>query len=127
MATQQVPFHIKSGLPFAKTVTVTLPNGRAWWTSDSQFEVLCQIREAADVDSPLVLDLAQFLTVSLAGDVVTIELVMNGADTRLVTKDGDYDMLISDDFAVDARGYSLIEGPVHRTTTITAGTEETDV
>ena len=45
---KQVPFHITSGIPFGKTIVVTLPNGRDWWTSANDFEVLSQIREAED-------------------------------------------------------------------------------
>ena len=111
MATQQVPFHVTSGLPFAKTVVATLPNGRAWWTAVNQFEVLSQIREAADVDSPLILDLASYISVGLAGDDVTIDLVIPGEGTRLIDRPGYYDMVISDDFATDDRAFVLISGP----------------
>jgi hypothetical protein len=125
---QQVPFHITSGIPFAKTVEATLTDGRGWWTLESQFEVLCQIREAADVDSTLLLDLKQFLTITFVPgtdpDLVTIDLVMTGADTRLLTTSGFYDMVISDALSVDSRAISLIDGPVYRKTLVTSDIEE---
>jgi hypothetical protein len=92
---KQVPFYITSGLPFGKTIVVDLPNGRDWWTLITQFEVLSQAREGTDVSSSLIVDLAQYMTIGLVGDVVTIDLVMSGAETRLVTKSGNYDIILS--------------------------------
>ena len=125
---QQVPFHITSGIPFAKTVVATLTNGRSWWTALNDFEVLCQIREAADEDSVLLLDLKQFLTVQISAgppDTVTIDLVMSGADTRLLKGSGFYDMVMSDVLATDDRAITLLSGPVNRTTVVTSDAEVT--
>lgn len=122
---KQVPFHIKSGLPFARTIVVTLPNGRAWWTTSNSFEVLSQIRESPDEASPLLLDLKQFLTTTFtAPNTVTIELVMDGEDTRKLKSSGYYDVVISDPLEIDARAYVLINGPVHRETVVTADKQE---
>ena len=125
---KQVPFHIKSGIPFEKSIVVTLPNGRSWWTADGDFEVLSQIREAEDYESPLLLDLTQFLTMTFVPgtdpDEVTIDLVMTGANTRLLKKSGYYDIILSDPFAVDEKAFVVIGGPVHRTSTVTGDAEE---
>lgn len=129
MPAKQVPFHITSGIPFAKTVLVTLPNGRTWWTDESNFEVLCQVRESDSVDSDLILDLAQFLTVTFVPgtdpDLVTIDLTMSGTETRFITKSGHYDMVMSDAFAVDDRAIVIINGPVQRYSLVSAASEET--
>lgn len=122
---KQVPFHITSGLPFARTIVVTLPNGRSWWTTAGSFEVLSQIRESPDEISPLLLDLKQFLTTTFTSpNTVTINLVMDGEDTRKLKASGYYDMIISDPLEIDARAFVLISGPVHRTTVVTADKQE---
>lgn len=127
MTAKQVPFHIKSGLPFAKTIVATLPSGRSWWTANNQFEVLGQIREADDFESPLILDLADYMTKSLSTNTVTINLVMTGADTRKVTKSGFYDIVLSDTLQVDTNAFVVIHGQVHRTSTVSGATEEINI
>jgi hypothetical protein len=124
---QQVPFHITSGLPFGKTIEVTLPPGRSWWTAANEFEVLGQIREADDPEADLIIDLAQFITVTFAPgtdpDLVTIELTLNGADTRKITRDGHYDIVMSDVLTTDARATKILEGVVYRDAVLTADKE----
>jgi hypothetical protein len=127
MTAKQVPFHIKSGLPFAKTIVATLPSGRSWWTLGSQFEVLAQIREAEDYSSPLILDIQNYITKTLSVDTVTLDLVMTGADTRQVTKSGYYDIVLSDTLQVDARAFVVIHGQVYRTATVSGAVEEINI
>lgn len=116
---------IKSGLPFAKKINITLPSGRSWWTEVSDFEILMQIREKKDRNSPLVMDLADFLTITqVSDDVFSVDLAMTGADTRLLTRGGFYDMIMSDIGVTDERGLVIIQGPVKRTTVITAEVED---
>ena len=119
---KQVPFYITSGLPFGKTIVVDLPNGRSWWTLINQFEVLSQAREGTDVTSPLIVDLAQYMTIDLVGDVVTITLTMNGSQTRLVTKSGNYDVILSDVLPTDDRAIKVLDGPVYRNAIVTSDT-----
>ena len=125
--TKHVPFHIKSGIPFGKTILVTLPTGRDWWTAQGEFEVLSQIREAPDYSSSLILDIAQFMTVTfdpgVDADLVTIDLDMTGADTRLVTGSGYYDVVMSDIYAIDDRAFPILQGAVYRTALVTSDTE----
>jgi hypothetical protein len=121
---QQFTLHITSGLPYGRTIEVVLPNGRDWWTAGDEFEILSQIRQGPDDVSTLVLDLAQFMTMTFASpDTITIDFQMTGADTRLVTRSGYYDFVLSDKLSIDNRAYIILNGPVSRTTTITAGTE----
>lgn len=120
---QQVPFHITSGLPFGKTIEVTLPSSRDWWLQANDFEVLSQIREADDPESPLILDLAQFMAVNLNVHVVTIDLTLSGADTRKITRSGHYDIVMSDVLSTDARATKILEGVVYRDAVLTADTE----
>jgi hypothetical protein len=127
MTAKQVPFHIKAGLPFAKTIIATLPSGRAWWTLDNQFEVLAQIRESDDYSSPLILDIQNYITKSLATNTVTMNLVMTGADTRKVTKSGYYDIVLSDVNQVDANAFVVIHGQVYRTALVSSAAEEINI
>jgi hypothetical protein len=121
---KHVPMHIKSGIPYGRTITVTLPAGRDWWLDDIDFEVLSQIREASDSSSPLILDLVQFMTVSFDGiNEVSIDLKLNGEDTRKVKSGGYYDIVISDVFAIDERAFTIVEGPVYRTSLVTSDSE----
>lgn len=55
-----------------------------------------------------------------APDTIVIELEMTGADTRLLTSSGFYDVLLSDTGVIDGRGYIISHGPVKRTSIITA-------
>lgn len=120
---KQVPLNITSGLPFSKTIEVTLPNGRTWWINQTEFEVLSQIREGEDDTSPLLLDIAQYMTVSwLAPNTATIELEMSGAQTRLLTKSGYYDVIMSDPLPTDVRAIKIIGGPVVREALVTSDT-----
>ena len=118
-----VPFKIRPGLPFAKTIVATLPTVRDWWLTDDDFEVLAQIREKPDRTSNLILDLTEFLTVTMpSADVINIELSMKGQDTRPLLRSGHYDIFASDDGTQDARGYILLAGPAKRMATVTKET-----
>lgn len=119
--TSYVRFNITSGLPFSKVINITFPTGRTWWTNTSQFELLFQIREHSKKNSPLILDMRQFLTVSfINADLLRISLSMTGANTRLVTKSGYYDLIISDVGVTDARAYVVIKGNVTQKSLVTA-------
>ena len=121
---KQVPFHITSGLPFSKTITVSLPNGRDWWLLVSDFEVLAQIREGEDETTPLIMDLAPFFSVSFTDvDTVEIVLTLNGSKTRTITKSGFYDIIMSDPLPTDVRAIKVLDGPVHRTALVTSDSE----
>jgi hypothetical protein len=121
----KVPLKITSGLPFLKVIVVTLPTGRDWWTDVSDFELLCQFREEADVASPLILDVADYFTPEFDGaDNIIIRFSMTGSDTRLVTKSGYYDLVISDVGTTDARAYTLLKGSVKRSVLVSAEEEE---
>lgn len=123
---KHVPFLIKSGIPFSKTIVATLPTGRSWWNDAVDFEVLAQIREGDTYESPLILDIAQFITTTfnplIDADEVTLELFMTGADTRLVTTSGFYDIILSDVLAVDDRAIQVVNGPVQRTAVVSSDT-----
>jgi len=116
-----INLYITSGLPYRKRVVATLPSVRDWWLTDADFEVFLQIREEKEITSPLVLDLSDYLTVSMTDeDTVYIILQMTGAQTRLLLKGGYYDLIISDPEVTDARAYPLIKGRVIRKSLVTA-------
>lgn len=121
---KQVPFHITSGLPYSKTILVTLPNGRDWWELTAEFEVLSQIREGEDETTPLILDLKQYFTVTFDDvDTVRIELSLPGSVTRTITRSGYYDIIMSDPLPTDLRAIKVLDGPVNRTALVTSDTE----
>lgn len=121
---QQFPMHITSGLPYGKLVTVTLPSGRSWWTSGSQFEVLFQLREGPAVTTTLIADLRQYLTVTYTGpNTVSIAFDMTGEDTRTLVKSGYYDMIISDTGVVDDRAFIVLSGVIYLDKTVTDSVE----
>lgn len=122
----RVDLTIQSGLPFKKTIVVTLPADRDWWTVGDEFEVLAQIREKQTSDSCLLLDLAKYLTTTFtAPDTVTIYWVMSGAETRELKMSGYYDVVMSDVDVTDERAYVIMRGRFSRTSVITAEKEET--
>jgi len=118
---QQVPFHIKSGIPFGRTIVVTLPDPRDFWPDGTSFEVLGQIRVGQDTSSRLLLDFEEFMTVTYtAPATVTINLDIPGSGTRLLTASGYYDIVMSDTTNFDANAVVIVSGPVYRTATVTA-------
>jgi hypothetical protein len=120
--TKNVPFPITAGLPFSKTFNVTLPTGRNWWTNLEDFEAKAQVREKPDVSSPLVLDLAPYMTLAFDNeDFVSITIEMTGEDTRSLTRSGYYDVILSDVGSTDARAYKLSQGSVRFTPLVTSG------
>ena len=124
--TANVSFYIKAGLPFGKTVVMALPPTRDWWLELTDFEVQAQIREGKSETTPLIIDLNPYLKVT-KNDVNTfrIDLDMTGEDTRAISKEGRYDVLISDVGATDARAIKLMKGALYIEPVITSSTEVT--
>ncbi len=115
-----VPLYIKSGLPFERTIVVTLPSPRDWWTISTEFEVLSQIRESKSYTSPLRLDLKPYLTMDFDGaNTVTVTLEMTGSDTRKLNASGNYDMILSDVNTLDNRAYEILSGQVYQEAIVT--------
>jgi len=105
------PLTLTKSLPFGKIILVTLPNGRTWWTALNEFEVLFQVRHEVSRDSTLILDLAQYLTVTMDdADTIRIVVSMTGEETRTVVRSGHYDVIISDPGTIDARAKKILEG-----------------
>lgn len=116
---QKVRLDIKSGLPFKRALTVTLPTGRSWWTDEADFEFAMQIREEEDRSSRLICDLLPYLvTDKPSADIVTVQIIMSGEDTRLVTESGWYDLIMSDVDIHNDRAYQLLAGPLKRRSTV---------
>jgi len=118
--TTSIRWDIKSGLPFAKSLLVTLPTGRSWWTSVSDFELSFQVREDPDKASNLITDLKTTLTPTfMDADNLRVNVGMTGADTRSITESGWFDIIISDSGITNARGFPLIDkGYIRRTSVI---------
>lgn len=122
MADKPVDLFIKSGLPYSKSYLVTLPSSRSWWTNTSDFEFIAQIRKKKTRSSDLLLDITQFISVTrIDANHFLFELKMTGQNTRLVTEDGFYDIIISDPGIADSRAYEIGFGKVKHSTIISAG------
>jgi len=119
------PLTITSGLPFAKEINISLPVDRTWWLELIDFEILMQIREEKSRSSTLVMDMADFLTITkLDANNFRTNIRMNGSDTRTLLRGGFYDIIMSDPGTTDGRAYVILKGPVKRLTVITAETED---
>ena len=117
-------FEIVSGLPFSKEIRVSLPPGRTWWTNTSEFEVLMQVRKDKKRDSELILDLAQYLDVTMSdADTIKVMFSMGGHDTRGLHASGFFDMILSDVGTTDDRAFVVLYGTVKRSSVITAEVE----
>lgn len=128
MPTTIIPLNIRSGVPFTFEFVVTLPSGRSWWTDISQFEILAQIRDLPAYTSRLQFDLSKFFTVTLdAPDAYMVRLFLTGEQTRLITRSGYYDVIMSDVGTTDARAEVLLAGQVLLNSVVTAAKEATGV
>jgi hypothetical protein len=105
----KVDLPIRAGLPFARRIRVV--GGRATWPTLDSFEVRADVRSGASSSSPLRYDLRQHMAVAYDGDDIVIDLSMTGAQTRQA-KGGNYDVLVSDAGAEDARAIVAVEGQV---------------
>lgn len=105
---------IKRGLPYASRFRIH--NGKLQWANLTDFEVRSQLREEKDVDSPLIANLHTFMSKSYgtgeqANDII-IDFVMTGSDTRTLTADGYFDVIVSDPGVTDARGLQIYSGRI---------------
>lgn len=73
------------------------------WETVEALEVRAQVRAGRTVDSRLRFDLTPFLVPSIDGEDVVVDLVLTGADTRLV-QPGYFDVLVTDVGGADAQG-----------------------
>lgn len=118
-----IEFNITPGLPFRRAVMATLPEVRDWWITTDDFEVLSQIRVDSKKESDLVLDLAQYLSISMTdADTVRIDLGMSGEETRELTRSGYGDIMISDPGTTDERAYVLVKFRAKRRNSVTKET-----
>jgi len=119
-----VPLEVKSGLPFLKIVQVTLPHGRTWWTRPTigllpTFEFRWQIREEDSHDSPLIMDVTDYLGFTfIDDDLIILGLTMTGDDTLGITESGFYDIVMSDKGPENTWAFQIVKGPLQRTSII---------
>lgn len=106
------------GVPFSRQIRVA--GGTAVWSDLTQVEARAQVRRGEEVASPLVVDLTPNLTVSIDGTDIVVNISLTGAQTRLVPRDGFYDVILSDVGMTDARALKILSGKLILETTVTS-------
>lgn len=116
-STTPVDLVLTAGLPYSRKIRVT--GGTGVWPTLGDFEVRSQIRREQDSNSALLGDLKPYLTPSIDGLDIVLDLVLSGAQTKTIPS-GYYDIVLSDPGAVDARAISVLSGQVKVKTLVTA-------
>lgn len=104
-----VDFMLTAGLPYNRKIRA-IGAAKVWPTLED-FEVLSQIRSERSSSSRLLGSLLPYLSASIDGDDIVLDLEMTGAQTRQ-TPEGFYDIIISDPGSTDLRAISVLSGRV---------------
>lgn len=116
-----VDLELVAGLPYARRFRVT--GAASIWPTVESFEIRSHIREGRNENTPLVGRLDLFLTSTIEGQDVVVDLTLTGEQTRSIVK-GFYDIIISDPGTEDARALSISSGKVKVSYLRTAATDE---
>ena len=111
---------ITAGLPFGRRVRVS--GGTNVWPTLVDFEVRSQIRREPNSISELLGDLRPYITPSIDGVDIVLDIEMSGAQTRLIPE-GYFDIVISDPGSTDTRAISVLTGRIKIKTLVTAVTD----
>jgi hypothetical protein len=102
-----VELNIVAGLPYARRIRVT--DGAKIWPSVDLLEVRSQVRVSPHWKSTLKATLTSYITPSIEGNDLVLDLKLTGAQTRTLSG-GYFDMVVSDKGSVDERGLQVIKG-----------------
>lgn len=116
-----VELSLTAGLPYSRRARVI--GAANIWSAVDQFEVRSQVRAGKTESSLFLFDLRPYLTPTIDGEDIVIDLVLTGHDTRLVPK-GYYDIIISDPGETDARALPVLSGKIKVNLLVTAATDE---
>lgn len=100
---------IVAGLPYSRRIRVV--GAAATWPTVEDFEVRSQVRTGRGPTSTLLFALADYLTPSVEGGDIILDLHMTGSQTRQI-KAGFYDIVISDPGEVDERAIRALHGSI---------------
>lgn len=109
MAGEEVIFEITAGLPYSRTIKIK--EGTNTWPTLDDFEVKSELRKGKTDTTPLILNLAPFISKDIdetTGDIV-LTFSATGAQTRTFQK-GNFDIIVSDVGVEDARAVPAVTG-----------------
>lgn len=112
------PLEITGGLPYNRLIRVK--NAALTWPEEEDFEVRSQIRVSPSPKATLKGALTPFITKSIEGDDIVLEMNLTGAQTS-VLPGGYYDIVISDVGSTDSRGIRVLKGKITVDHTVTGG------
>ena len=122
MSTRQpIDLIIRAGLPYRRRARVT--GAANIWPTSSDFEVRCQVRVSPDARSTLKATLTPFLTGTIDGEDVLVDLEMTGQQTRNLPG-GYYDIVLSDLGVGDARAMTILFGQLKIQPLVTSASDE---
>lgn len=116
-----VDLMLTAGLPFSRRVRVS--GGANIWSTLVDFEVRSQIRREADSTSELLGSLIPYITPSIDGADIVLDIEMSGSQTRIIPE-GYFDIVISDPGSTDLRAISVLTGRIKLSNLITAVSDE---
>jgi hypothetical protein len=102
-----VELNVTGGLPYSRRIRVT--NGANIWSSVDDLEVRSQVRVSPDWRSTLKASLSSFITASIDGDDLILDLKLTGSQTRTLSG-GHYDIVVTDKGSDDVRGIRVLKG-----------------
>lgn len=109
---------ITGGLPYSRRIRIT--NGVNVWPTLDDFEVRSEVRASPHGASKLKATLSQFITPSIDGNDIVLDLQMTGSDTRALSN-GYYDIVVTDKGSTDLRGLRVLRGQLTVDQLITGG------
>lgn len=111
-----VELAMTAGLPYARRARVE--GGALIWPSLDDFEVQSEIRSAKK-NGTLLGALVNYITPSIDGDDIVLDIRLTGAQTRLVPVKGYFDVILSDPGPEDARAIPALSGKIKVGTLVT--------
>jgi hypothetical protein len=102
-----VELNLTGGLPYSRRIRVT--DGAKIWPTLDLLEVRSEVRVSPIWTSRLKATLSPFITPSIEGDDLILDLKLTGAQTRELSG-GHYDVVVTDKGSVDDRGIRVLKG-----------------
>jgi hypothetical protein len=107
-----------AGLPYSRRIRIK--NVTNVWPTVDDFEVHSQIRVSNNPRSTLKGDLSEYITATIDGTDIVLDLRLTGSQTRSVSS-GYYDIVISDPTPDAARGIKVLGGQIQIKPLVTVG------
>lgn len=102
-----VDLNVTGGLPYARRIRIR--DGTKVWPSVDDFEVRSEVRSSNKYSSRLKFTLSPYITSSIDGSDIVLDLRMTGSETRQLYG-GFYDMIVSDKGGADVRAIRILKG-----------------